>query len=490
MPGVSVLSSTSSSDLGSFAVVAGAGSCRVAASQPILPVWTEMYKPVFDRKVKDSPMVPLPVSDAGPTNAQITGLMRNKIFGSINSSSGVAAQKFKLKQRFRSHRSMKEFRQSAMTGEILISPMENVDVSVTVLPSLPKLTAVRGADFSVLHTVDLPGFPTLEPTGCSQHPMGLPIPFGYRARHVSAAPLCGVSRFNWYYGGNTVLPLSGAEATEMAGLITYFVNQTERDEGIVTSTLCAARAGILDLSTTIAEAPETVRSIWAACKFILQAYLECRRNVGRLNNSKDPGAIEAIATLWLQYRYAIMPNVYLIEDSLDYLAKGERVYQTERGGTSRSTEPHEINGWVIPPIEIVDRVFVKNRFGVGFLNPTLQNNLAVTAWELVPLSFVIDWVLNIGDLLGSLSPATGSVQEVVQYSRRTNISVSLSHPDWIGAPVRVDINNYKSVGIDNVYEEIGIVADPSMSLKRWLDAGALSWLSFKGLFKSALRSTR
>lgn len=489
MPGISVLTSTSSNDGGAFAVVAGNGACQITASKPILPVWTARYKPTFDRLVNGSPMVALPVSDNGPTNDQIVRLLANKVYGPICTSSGVAPKSYKLKQRIKRRRPYSEYKQSALSGEILISPLKNVAVTVTVSPSIPRVNAIKGSVYSVLHTTHLPGFPTLEPTGCPQHPMGLPEPFGYMARHVSAYPLCGKSTFQWYRG-QTQLPLTGTEAIEMAELITYYVDQTERDEGMLTSTLCKARSGILDLSTAIAEAPETVQSIWAACKFILQAYLECRREVKRLNNLKDPGIAEAIATLWLQYRYAIMPNVYLIEDSLDYLAKGERVYQSERERHTRSTEPLELYGWVIPPIEMVDRVFVKNRFGVGYLNPSLQNNLAVTAWEMVPLSFVIDWVLNIGDLLGSLVPATGSVQEVVQYSRRTNVSVSLTHPDWIGAPVTVSLNNYSSSPIDNVYEEIGLNVDPSMTFKRWLDAAALSWLSFKGLFQTALRSTR
>lgn len=489
MPGVSVLSSTSSNDNGSTAVIGGNGNCKVTSSMQTALIWTDKYKSIFDRKVMESPPIPLAVAASGPTKAQVATLLSNKVFGPIYSADGPAAETFRLKQRFREHRPYRDFKQSALSGEILISPMENVDVSVKVYPSIPKLNAVRGADFTVSHSVFLDGFPQLEPTGCSQHPMGLPVPFGYAARHYTAPLLCGNAKYQWYRGSST-LPVTRERALYMAELITYAVNQTERDEGIVTSTLCKARSGILDLSTAIAEAPETVSSIWAACKFILQAYLECRKGVARLNNSKDPGALEAISALWLQYRYAILPNVYLIEDSLDYLAKGERVYQSERDGTTRSVESFTYEGWEIPSFEVVDRVFVKNRFGVGFLNPSLQNNLAVTAWELVPLSFVIDWVLNIGDLLGSLAPATGSVQEVVQYSRRTNVSVSVSHPDWIGTPLLFKVNNYKSYPLDNVYEEIGLNVDPAMSFKRWLDAAALSWLSFRGLFKTALRSSR
>lgn len=40
-----------------------------------------------------------------------------------------------------------------------------------------------------------------------------------------------------------------------------------------------------------------------------------------------------------------------------------------------------------------------------------MTDLAVTAWELVPYSFVLDWFITIGDMLTAFSPfATGSLK--------------------------------------------------------------------------------
>ena len=127
---------------------------------------------------------------------------------------------------------------------------------------------------------------------------------------------------------------------------------------------------------------------------------------------------------------------------------------------------------------------------MDFLSPHLQTNLAVTAWEMVPLSFIVDWVLNVGDVLGALSPTYGSVEEGVQYSRRCQAVGHLQHPDWIGSPVRVEVDAYKAWPIRDKYSEIGLDFSPAMTFKRWLDAAALSWSSFRKIYKSTLRGIR
>jgi len=118
-------------------------------------------------------------------------------------------------------------------------------------------------------------------------------------------------------------------------------------------------------------------------------------------------ALRQLGGAWMKYRYAIMPLLYSYHDAVKAMARGKDV-------TTRKT------AWVMPTdlkthlppsnmnysyTETVGGVFIRGCYyqhfsmeaiaqmaGVGF-------NPFVTAWELIPYSFVIDWFVNIGDFI-------------------------------------------------------------------------------------------
>lgn len=253
------------------------------------------------------------------------------------------------------------------------------------------------------------------------------------------------------------------------------------DSGLVTAGTAELNSGYWDIATELGELPETIKMIYGAMKAILNKYLEVRGKVKTLRaNSISSGSISTdIASLWMGYRYGIQPIVYSISDALDYLER-QGVFRTVRQGLN-------LTETIVTPVGPVtfsgrDRYWGKVR--VDPLNnlTDLKANVLSTAWELVPLSFVIDWVFNVGDLLSSLTGPSGATEVKHSYSRRMGGIIPLT---LRGSTVYADVQYYRSIPI-NPLAHIGLTADPNMTWKRVLDALSLSWFQVKSDFRRKL----
>lgn len=267
----------------------------------------------------------------------------------------------------------------------------------------------------------------------------------------------------------------------------------QRDKGLITETLADADAGTLDILTSMAELPETVRSIYDGLKVIISMYRDARSKHLRLYNKakshkyqKTAHAAKAMkelnqaaADVWLNFRYNIMPTVYLIEDSLAYIAKDLSQFERWRGGkTTEFVHRYKPSGFdVDEDSRVVHRCFIKRLIDLtnapSKASQLLLTNVFVTAWELVPLSFVIDWVLNIGNVLTSLSPAGDYKAQVSSYSHKINHQVTYVHNDT-NARVNVVGKSYL-LDIINPRDAVSVVWAPDINWRRQLDALALSW---------------
>lgn len=131
--------------------------------------------------------------------------------------------------------------------------------------------------------------------------------------------------------------------------------------------------------------------------------------------------------LWLEYRYGWMPLVYDIVDTLkaihadDMRASGPNTVKTARGkadttynrstaltsnvggitslGVRSETHEYSIRGYILYR-DLLGGVFRRlNDFGLF--------DVPRAAWELVPLSFVVDWFVPVGDYLAAIQPKYG-----------------------------------------------------------------------------------
>lgn len=120
--------------------------------------------------------------------------------------------------------------------------------------------------------------------------------------------------------------------------------------------------------------------------------------VGR--NAKD------VMNAWMQYRYALMPLFYSAQDIAKLVKEKDDLYKTVRRMINQ-----EINAPEVPPDitcfytvrngSVTTTVTAKGRWDNSALRTLGQIgfNPVSTAWELIPLSFVVDWYLNFGEWL-------------------------------------------------------------------------------------------
>lgn len=128
----------------------------------------------------------------------------------------------------------------------------------------------------------------------------------------------------------------------------------------------------------------------------------------RIRSQKD------VSSAWLEYRYAIMPIVYSIKDALKVLSEGRiiRSYgHFRRTNQARSREVVATAWWPDNTIryqlsrETTVRIQIHSaalaQAEVYALSTNITINPLLTAWELLRLSFVVDWFIDIGDTLAS-----------------------------------------------------------------------------------------
>lgn len=283
---------------------------------------------------------------------------------------------------------------------------------------------------------------------------------------------------------------SDPSSSDLEALISQVVNA-----GMVTETLADHNDRVIDLLTTMAEMPETIEMIYNAIKECLRLYVACRKKEFRLQNkvAEWKNAITsdrarrqayrnitelnaAIADVWLTYRYGIMPNVYLIEDALKVLNAPKTMFLRDR---SRKVLPIQLpsrEGWTQKEVNITHRCMIKSRLlNDAKVDAYMSANVFKTAWELIPLSFVIDWFINVGDML-SATTSGAYAQQGATYSWKIDDTFTFVHNES-NAMVEIKFSGYKRIVIDPL-QFCKFQWNPSMNTSRYADSLALAWKIF------------
>lgn len=274
------------------------------------------------------------------------------------------------------------------------------------------------------------------------------------------------------------------------GDIVSFLGREEPISQLVTQLVAEANSATWDLATEIGEMPETIKMVLKGVmdgvrlllrfKRELKKKLELQktdfRNHGRLGNES---LAEEIAKLWMQYRYGIMPIVYSVNDGLDFLEMENRKFQSFRGRKDMPVESFNLpGGYILQESPTVQhRCFLKYGYDLDASVPQgLKINLASTAWELFPFSFIWDWFFQVGDFLtASFTP--GVVNQIgCMYSYRVKGQYVWRNDKH--STITIDVDYYRATPI-KPDSFIGINSEVFISYKRAMDALALSWLMFK-----------
>lgn len=220
---------------------------------------------------------------------------------------------------------------------------------------------------------------------------------------------------------------------------------------------------------------------------ILQAHIAHGRRIERTIAEAN----SALADIWLSFRYAIMPNVYLLDDILESQNAALSAYATSRNrSTFNDVSPPQHTGWVANiNIERNDRAVCKRRYAPNSsfsrsIGSTLSFNPIVTIWELIPLSFVIDWFVNVGDYLASVTGFDFFMQEAFSYSWKYDGAVEYVSTNGVRSIYSID--SYERT-IINPNDYLGLCVEPEINLKRAIDAVALSWAPIRRILLSTKR---
>lgn len=285
------------------------------------------------------------------------------------------------------------------------------------------------------------------------------------------------------------------------------------DEELVTDCLADANTGWVDLMTSMAEMPEALKSALAGCTALFRLYKDAKNGEIRLANRAKRvrlklarlearsraefdtireweahlqsikttkksliSLMDAIANVWLTFRLGIYPLAKTIEATIDALMDIEKKFIRFRDQKRTTYEPPEIPGWTVSgQLEVVDRVFIKRgAFEEDMTKLVFTQNPILTMWELVPLSFVLDRYMNIGNFIAaSVYRRNPRVTEGATYSWKINSGIQYTH-DQSGATVNVTFDFYKR----RVIDPSSLVCIPfpaSRTRNQHLDHLALAW---------------
>lgn len=315
----------------------------------------------------------------------------------------------------------------------------------------------------------------------------------------------------------------------------------EIDSGIVTSALASANKGEMDILTSIVEIPETISSVISGFKLVAKASKAAKnkefsvsqafekrkkflkrvfdedmaklaRLHGNARSKREKRIIEkqkqlrqrtfrkamddslnelttALASIWMNFRYNIMTNVYMIQDAFELLAKLFTEFVSSREKTTVNSSFPTPEGWTVSTeVEELHRVLVKSRYDAsGTTSQQLARhasaNLAQTLWELTSRSFVIDWFLNIGDLLIALLGLDLSEERKTCYSVKIPLSMKFIHKQNNAEVVLQGQLYYREV--INPVDHIGLRWEPNVTFFRQIDALAMLWPSIRKLLRNS-----
>lgn len=276
----------------------------------------------------------------------------------------------------------------------------------------------------------------------------------------------------------------------------------------------------VNLPVAFSEFRQTRNLIASTAVSLVRAYADIRKGrfskaAKRLGLDETPAALKGGRAKgmspherWLEYRYGWIPLLSDIKGSLEYLhekAVAKQFYSvvkstheeyetvvstlTDDGNVTRAGTSFRVS--TRRTASITRKGIVTYRFRIT--NPNLaQNhqlgidNPALVAWELVPFSFVADWFVNVGDVLGQIGAFSGKecvdASVGLQYSElskktTTNVATATGQStyfvkDWAPATLTAEFREYKR-SVLNGFQTTTPSIRVKLGTERMLDAVSL-----------------
>lgn len=230
---------------------------------------------------------------------------------------------------------------------------------------------------------------------------------------------------------------SGAEFNDLASRLYGKLRGQIKDQNV-------------NLAQSMAEYRQVCSMFGNAARDVVSAMRSVRRGsalsdiVKMFNDPRNPPS-KRIANRWLEYQYGFRPLMQDLYGAAEELGKNLdsgipryqfcRVSEQKSGAVFESqalfkhwrntTRTHSAQARVR---YVIRRAGLKQLAQVGITNP------ALLAWELIPYSFVVDWLFPVGDWLSSLDALTG-IEDLVMVDGWKTETVTTSK--GVGSVTRV-----------------------------------------------------
>lgn len=207
-----------------------------------------------------------------------------------------------------------------------------------------------------------------------------------------------------------------------------------------------------DLLTDISQLKDIPRTITQISgdltKLLLSLKSQFGRNVMRRARSISPKKLlkhydkqlRRFGGEWMNYRYGIMPLVYSLQDIMKIMDQGEAVRTRKR----RIINPYD-TGQTLPDSGATYRVktvtgqaIVRGEVFQYFTSAEKARlarvgmNPLVTAWELIPYSFVFDWFVNVGSYIAAATCQNWAQKKYACLSIKRDYTIKT----WVHLPKR------------------------------------------------------
>jgi len=173
-----------------------------------------------------------------------------------------------------------------------------------------------------------------------------------------------------------------------------------------------------DGATFIGELRETIQYFRNPLNSLKREVEDARRWKRRKRKLDTKTTAEYISDNWLSYRYSIRPILNDLRNAAEAVARTvldhEPVRKTARGSASESGTSNasgsasftDYNTSTNTTKSVRTGVLYElsrdpNTFGVG------TERIGVALWEVIPLSFVLDWFFNVGTFIEAITPIAG-----------------------------------------------------------------------------------
>lgn len=265
----------------------------------------------------------------------------------------------------------------------------------------------------------------------------------------------GTCPTSWFLGHWNQQPYLALPTLDHSDLVTL-------QQQAVTAAHANIKPGDVLALTTVLEMGKTVSSIGGILKAATKILKKANRIAKKSIRNKAIRYTRQSADAWMEARYGLRPLYYdiigLKEALTKPLSKLDRATYRGSGSfndevSSTSTLSLVNNGTYANSVQLSRNSKLSIRCRAGCLCQVTPEtrmdalglySLPQTLWEEVPFSFIVDWLFNIGNIIGSFSPHYGaSVLASWISTLKTEIqTVSISG----GSPVYTNTSTYTAAG--------------------------------------------